>query len=142
MKKLVALLAVALPLMGQAQPPEGQDWWACQSVEYGGLKWENGKWKGTLFNHDKRFVLIAEDGGLKKSSVAKAMDAYPEELICSNQNVAGHIFCLSEWTGDSFGFDPQTGNGSIGGILGAVLEPSANGSRDTLGVTAFECAKG
>ena len=142
MKKLIALLAVALPLVGQAQPPEGKEWWACQSVESGGLIWENGRWRATLFNHDERFVLIAEGGGLTKASVAKAMDSPETALICSYENVQGNTFCVSRWTGISFAFNPETGLGAMGGILGAIYEPSADGLRDSMSVTPFECAKG
>ena len=86
MKKLIALLAVTLPLVGQAEPPEGQDWWACQSVAAGGLIWEKPSWRATRFNHDFRFILIGVNNTITEASAAKAMDSpdvksFPNNLI-------------------------------------------------------------
>ena len=64
MKKLIVLIICNLPLMGQAQPSEGQDWWACQSVASSGLTYEGGQWKPQNFAHNKRFILIGEGDGV------------------------------------------------------------------------------
>jgi hypothetical protein len=137
MKKLIALLAFTLPLVGQAQPPEGQDWWACQSVKAGGLHWKNGQWKTTGFNHDDRFILISQGQSITLESAAKAMDV--GEVSCS-VSYSGKVTCVGK-TGTTLMFSPETGNGGISELMGAVGS-SDDQYRDTLSVLAFECAKG
>ena len=144
MKKLIALLAIALPLVGQAQPPEGQDWWACQSVASSGLKYKSGEWQGTDFVHDARFVLIADgEKNLDTESAAKAMFVIlePEDVTCTPADLFHTIGCHS--TNDavpvSMHFDKKYGNGVIYFGDGGG-KPSR--TSDSAVVTAFECAKG
>ena len=143
MKKLCLLLSLWLPLTSQSQPPEGQDWWACQSVARSGLTYENRKWQGSDFEHDKRFVLISDGENLDAESVAKAMfvSLKPEDVICNPPLFKRSISCYSNTSAVavSLHFDRKYGNGAIhfgdgGGKPG--------GYRDSLYVTAFECAKG
>jgi len=137
MRLLISLLAILLPLSASAQPPEGQDWWACQSVESAGLNWEYRQWKATTFNHDERFILIAEGDGLQKESVAKAMGSSVASIECSGWH---GTFCI-DVVGQSFGFMPDTGNGAMTSIFGGV-QASGREDRDSLIVTPFECTKG
>ena len=137
MKKLIALLAVTLPLVGQAQPPEGQDWWACQSVKAGGLHWENGQWRSTGFNHDNRFILISDGDNITVESASKAMSS--TDVSC-NVNWKSRITCVGGF-GTTMLFSPESGNGAISELLGGVVS-SDEQYRDTLSVLAFECAKG
>ena len=145
MKKLILLIAMTLPLMGQAQPPEGAEWWACQAVASAGLNWEDRQWQPARFKPNKRFILVAGDDGVSKASVAKAL-GMPSGgeigLICSSDNIANDTFCINNWTGQSFGFRPLTGKGALGGMTGAMMEPEDNGYRDSNYVTPFECVKG
>lgn len=139
MKKLIALLAVNLPLAGQAQPPEGQDWWACQSVKAGGLSWENQQWNSATFAHSKRFILIADGDGLTPESIVKATGAIGSEFAeCVDEGVG--IYCITA-LGTSFGFNPATETGVITEIAGGVVGPMFD-TRDTVSVMPFECAKG
>ena len=138
MKKLIALLAVALPLVGQAQPPEGQDWWACQSVAVGGLIWEKPSWRATRFIHDDRFILIGVNNTITEASAAKAMTA--SDVRCGLAN-SGRTYCMSFSLGTALSFNPATGNGAIAEIIGGTGSGLAE-ERDTLSTMAFECAKG
>ena len=138
MRLLIPLLTILLPLSASAQPPEGQDWWACQSVASAGLRWEDRQWKTTKFKHDERFILIAEGDGLQKESVAKAMGTSIDSIECRKWLVT---FCISEASGESLGFMPDTGNGAITSIFGGV-QASGREIRDTVAVTPFECTKG
>ena len=58
MKSLIAIAALLASMSVCAQRPEGQDWWACQSVAAAGLIREDNRWKTAAFNHDARFTLI------------------------------------------------------------------------------------
>lgn len=138
MKKFIALLAVTLPLMGQAQPSEGQDWWACQSVEVGGLIWEKPSWRATRFKHDDRFILIGGSNTITEASAAKAMSAI--DVRCRLAD-SGKTFCMSFTLGTALSFNPATGNGAIAEIIGGTGS-SLSEERDTLSTMAFECAKG
>ena len=136
MKKLILLVVFTLPLIAQAQPPEGQDWWACQSIEKAGLNFEDGRWMPKKFKPDRRFILIAGDEGITKASASKAMDANEWGVFCSSSNVDGDIFCISHWVGVSLAFDKDTGKGAMSNILGGIY------NSDSLSVEPFECVKG
>ena len=138
MRLLIYLLAILLPLSASAQPPEGQDWWACQSVESAGLDWENRQWKTTRFNHSDRFILIAEGDGLQKLSVAKAMGTSTDTIGCTEEVFT---YCIDEFLGKSFAFHSGNGQGTIANIFGGV-QSSDRDQRDSLTVTPFECTKG
>ena len=138
MKKLILLVAFTLPLMAQAQPPEGQDWWACQSVASSGLAYEGGQWKPANFSHNERFILIGEGAGVTKASAAKALGT-PEGAVNCQLNPYGEFFCFTSLTGLSFGFSTKTENGAIGRILGGVADGE---ERDTMHVLSFMCTKG
>lgn len=139
MKKLILLVALALPLMGQAQPSEGQDWWACQAVQSAGLSWEDGRWEAARFRADNRFILVARGNGITTESAAKAMETNVGGVTCSSPNSAGHVYCISNWVGTSLVFGTRTGNGAIAEILGGA---SDGDTKDTLSVDPFECVKG
>ena len=134
MKKLIALLAVALPLMGQAQPPEGQDWWACQSVENAGLVYRSGKLESTYFSDEHKFILVADGNSLKKGSLPDLLEMGVE----CRSNFFEAVVCSDE-LGGSLIFSPVTGQGAISTIFGGVM---VGDKKDTLHVTPFECAKG
>ena len=137
MKKLILLVVFTLPLMGQAQPPEGQDWWACQSVESAGLHFEDGKWKLTWFNHDDRFILIGDETNLVTvDSVGKIFKTQPQYIECGVES--SRVSCISVF-GESFMFDIQTARGGTSNLTGSTV---AGVRRDTIDVTPFECAKG
>ena len=74
MKSLVAIAALLASMAVCAQRPEGEDWWACQSVAAAGLIREDSRWKTAAFNHDARFTLIADGDGLSTESAAMALD--------------------------------------------------------------------
>ena len=139
MKKLILLIALTLPLMGQAQPPEGQDWWACQSVEAGGLIWKNGQWESTGFKHDDRFILIGDTGNIVTvESVGKIFGTKVEDIACVVGLRRDKVSCISEY-GETFIFSRETNQGATGHIYGAI---NAGNDRDTVTVQPFECAKG
>ena len=142
MKKLILLVVFTLPLMAQAQPSEGQDWWACQEVQAAGLAWEGGNWVATGFEVSKRFLLVADGEGLTQHSVSRAMDVNLDSVICTSDNAQGQTFCICKLTGKSLGFDRRTGMGAMGNIFGALWEPVQNDYRDSLDVAPFECVKG
>ena len=108
MKKLILLVAFTLPLMAQAQPPEGKDWWACQSVKAGGLHWNNGQWKSTGFHHDERFILIGDDENVVTlESVGKVFGTRPDQIVCRLIFHASRVSCISEFS-ETFVFDSTT----------------------------------
>ena len=137
MKKLILLVVFTLPLMAQAQPPEGQDWWACQSVESAGVRFKDGKWEITRFNHDERFVLIGDETNLVTlDSVGKVFGTSPEDINCEawqNQVSCASIF------GESFMFNIETARGCQVRLLGST---DADDKRDSVYVEPFECIKG
>ena len=140
MKKLILLIGLTLPLMGQAQPPEGQDWWACQSVESGGLIWKNGQWKSTGFNHDERFILIGDEENIVTlESIAKAIGAFPDWLVCNLWPRANTVSCISR-SSETFVFDSAAAKGATGNMFGSMM--LMKDYKDTLNITVFECAKG
>ena len=139
MKKLIALLAFTLPLVGQAQPPEGQDWWACQSVAAAGLIREDNGWKTAAFNHDARFTLIADGDGLSTESAAMALDVLHDVGRVSCEVDGLDVFCVSNLVGTSLTFRQDTGRGAIAETLSAAQRAN---SGTAVSVTAFECAKG
>ena len=140
MRLLISLLTILLPLSASAQPPEGQDWWACQSVESAGLIWKDQRWNPSSFTYDERFILIAEGDGLQKESVAKAMGVSASRLQCFAPY--GVTNCLSTIAAESFTFNPGSGEGAIGKIIGGAIHDRKKEYRDSLAVTPFECTKG
>ena len=135
MKKLILLVVFTLPLMAQAQPPEGQDWWACQSIASAGLIYELGKWEATGFISEQKFILIADGDSLSTSSVLKAgIEPKPKCRV----STLGKISC-TDTLGGSLLFNKALGRGAISQIYGGA---SDGDTRDTLSVTPFECTKG
>lgn len=134
MKKLIALLAVALPLVGQAQPSEGQDWWACQTVENAGLIYRSGKWESTYFSGELKFILISDGNSLTTESVYKAGITVDAECRSDFDTVT----CF-DMAGGQLIFDTTLAQGAISQIYGGL---QGGDDRDTLHVKPFECAKG
>ena len=142
MRLLISLITILLPLSASAQPPEGQDWWACQSVESAGLNWEDRQWKTTRFKSNERFILIAEGDGLQKESVAKAMGTSTGAIECPEaMGLEFFTYCIDEYMGTSFAFHSKNGQGTIATIFGGV-QSSDRDDRDSLTVMPFECTKG
>ena len=129
---------IVAPFMSQAQPPEGQDWRACQLVTKAGLNFENGRWQPKKFQFDLPFILIAGDGGITKASASKAMDADEWGIMCAGSNVDGDILCISHWVGKSLAIRRKTGRCAIGNIRGDIFDEN----QDSLAVKPFECVKG
>ena len=140
-KPLLAILLL-LPLSGYTQPPEGQDWWACQSVASSGLQHDDGEWRATDFEHDYRFILIAEDESLNRDSVAKAALPSSRGDNWSCNDFASSVTCYLDVGAllFSLSFDKTNGNGAMHVGDGSVGAPGDY--PDRLIVTAFECAKG
>ena len=136
MNTLIMLVALVLPLMVQAQPPQDRDWWACQSVEAGGLIWKTGQWSPSGFRHDMRFILISDGDNIAVESAAKAMDA----AVSCSVSLTDNITCVGT-SGTTLMFSKGTGNGAISELMGGVVSSKAE-RRDTLSVVAFECVKG
>ena len=137
MKKLILLVVFTLPLMAQAQPPEGQDWWACQSVQNAGLIYQSGAWESVYFSDELKFVLIADVSSLTTESVYKAGITTKAECR-ANPFTLGTVSCTDISGGHLF-FDKRLGRGAISHIYGGAMDGDV---RDTLSVTPFECAKG
>ena len=95
MKKIWTLILLVTPFMSQAQPPEGQDWWACQSVQAAGLVWEGGNWVATGFEVSGRFLLVADGEGLTQHSVSRAMDVLPAALHSTAVQLVCQVRCCS-----------------------------------------------
>lgn len=141
MRLLIPFLTILLPLSASAQPPEGQDWWACQSLASAGLGWKDQQWKTEGYNHNERFILIAEGDGLSKESVVKAMGSSERSIECRVETV--NTYCFNFGSGTSFGFNPNTRAGAIGQIFGGIhiFEPGTD-YRDSMLVVPFECVQG
>ena len=139
MKKIWTLILLVTPFMSQAQPPEGQDWWACQSVAAAGLIREDNGWKTAAFNHDARFTLIADGDGLSTESAAMALDVLHDVGRVSCEVDGLDVFCVSNLVGTSLTFRQDTGRGAIAETLSGAQRAN---SGTAVSVTAFECAKG
>lgn len=137
MKKLVTLfIATLLASSVSAQPDK--DWWACQVVESAGLKWQNGRWVSTPFEHDPPFVLMSDgNGGLTEESVAKAATVYEDLTTCLPPDIIGNVTCVA--TGQTLFFNTERGKGGISRLYGAVSETD---NPDTLSIDPFTCTKG
>ena len=139
MKSLIAIAALLASMSVCAQRPEGQDWWACQSVAAAGLIREDTGWKTATFNHDARFTLIADGDGLSTESAAMALDVLHDVGRVSCEVDGEDIFCISNLVGTSLTFRQDTGRGAIAETLDAAQRGN---SGTAVSIIAFECAKG
>lgn len=140
MKKLIALLAVTLPLVGQAQPPEGQDWWACQHVEAVGMRFDEGVTRPLFFEPDGPFVLVlSEDGkSLTNETGANAMGRLSATCDPSDNLI---LTCTSPYY-STLHFNKKLGYGAVVNMYGAVTKAVKPNPRNDSVLSYFECAKG
>jgi len=107
---------------------------ACLSDESAGLSWKNGKWVVSSFVPTK-FILVQTKDGLTSESVAKAIDALVENVMCrSNYNKT--LITCHDPHGGFLMFSPKNLKGGISQLMGATL---TGNSRDTPTLTAFSC---
>ena len=138
MKSLIAIAALLASMSVCAQRPEGQDWWACQSVAAAGLIREDNLWKTAAFNHDALFTLIADGDGLSTESAAMALDVLHDVGRVSCEVDGLDIFCISNLVGTSLTFRQDTGRGAIAETLSAAQRAN---SGTAVSIISFECAK-
>ena len=136
MKSLIAIAALLASMSVCAQPLEGEDWWACQSVAAAGLIREDNGWKPATFNHNARFTLIADGDGLLTESAAMALDVLHDVGRVSCEVDGEDIFCISNLVGTSLTFRQDTGRGAIAETLSGAQRAN---SGTTVSITAFEC---
>ena len=132
---LVYFLTVSY--FANSQPDK--DWWACQYVKNGGLKYEGGNWRQENFEKGKPFVLISDgQGSLTIDSVSKATGAMPEFLSCSVSEYKGDIHCQSKLAGTTLSFSVVNQTGATTDVFGALMSDD----RGTLHLRPFECVRG
>ena len=107
---------------------------ACLSDKRAGLSWKNGQWVVSSFVPTK-FILVQTKDGLTSESVAKAIDALVENVMCrSNYNKT--LITCHDPHGGFLMFSPKNLKGGISQLMGATL---TGNSRDTPTLTAFSC---
>ena len=138
MKNLITALAILLSTSAVAQPDK--DWWACQGVASGGLKWEDGSWVPAGFKLTPPFVLMSDgDGLLTKESVGKVLNTDVHDLDCRKDDVVRSRISCSNTMGRMLYFNTKRAKGGWSTVFGTT---NTGDSRDTVTVDAFECTKG
>ena len=129
---LAALLLVHGAAMGQT--------FACQYIESGGLNWENGRWRSTLFILPPPFFLRMNGSKLDNKVVADLLGsrgASAELVDCANNTYLQTHSCM-----DGFGtflvFDERTGQGGRANLTGSTRTQA---KRDATSVAHFICQK-
>lgn len=129
MKNLLSILLMTLAgVSAQAQNKP----LACQDDAASGLNWDKGRWATSVFKTSK-FILVQEGNTLTRESVARAMDASPIQITCSNDDY--RISCNAIY--NFLYFDPRTLKGGISGLMGSTM-PDGN-YKDSIYVRAFTC---
>lgn len=128
------ITAIALMLVSTLLSAQEREVWACQSIDSIGFRWEDGNWKGTLFNDAN--ILVTLDG---ENSTLK-LEGFDYRVECSQAE--SFLFPLYWSCSDNttlFVLNPETGQAGYSSLFGA-LDPD-RASRDTVFTALYQCTK-